>query len=320
MFLKFNSILATVKKLLYILLPLFFLVAATEGPFEKYISKYSSLAVSEMQRTGVPASITLAQGLLESAAGESALAVKANNHFGIKCHNDWRGKKMHRDDDKVGECFRVYPNVEASYRDHSDFLRFRDRYKKLFELQPTDYMGWARGLKEAGYATDPNYADKLIKVIEDYDLYKFDSDIEVPEAPLEFEKPVVVPSYVVREEYRFALTREVYEINGVPCIYAIEGDTYKSIAEANNLFLKELLRFNDLSKAEDLKGGEVVYLQPKKARAVRGSEKYIVGEDGESLRGIAQRFGVKLSALRRMNKLSADYVPAEGDTIILRRR
>ena len=140
-------------------------IAATPGPYEKYIEKYASVAVSEMHRSGVPASITLAQGLLESAAGESALATKANNHFGIKCHSDWKGKKTYKDDDKANECFRVYSNATASFKDHSDFLRFQDRYKSLFDLEPTDYKAWAKGLKKAGYATDRQYADKLIKLI-----------------------------------------------------------------------------------------------------------------------------------------------------------
>ena len=301
-----------------ILLSLALFVAASDGQYEKYVAKYSPVAVSEMKRSGVPASITLAQGLVESAAGQSVLAMKANNHFGIKCHADWKGKKIYRDDDKAGECFRVYPNPEASFRDHSDFLRYRDRYKALFELDPTDYKAWAHGLKKAGYATDPRYAEKLIKIIEDYKLYLYDSETELPETPLTSETPVELSRSAAMEEYRFSLSRDVYEVNGVPCIYAIEGDTYQTLADAHNFFLKELLRFNDLSEPVELKAGDVVYLRPKKCRAARGSEKYVVGEDGETLRDIAQRFGVKLSAIRRMNRLKADFVPSEGDMLVLR--
>lgn len=273
-----------------------------------------------MQRSGVPASITLAQGLVESAAGQSTLAVKANNHFGIKCHSDWKGKKIYKDDDKKGECFRVYANAAASFRDHSDFLRYQDRYKSLFELDPTDYKSWARGLKKAGYATDPKYADKLIKVIEDYQLYRFDVAETIPEAPLEIEKPVEVTVSKASEVYRFQLSRDVYEINGVPCLYAVEGDTYQSIAMAYGLFKGEILSFNDLRREQDIHPGEVIYLKRKKACGAKGLEKYIASGSGENLRDISQRFGIRLASLRRFNKLQADSIPLEGDTIVLRRR
>lgn len=320
MFSKF-SIFASVKRICILILSLLALTSATPQAYEKYIQKYAPTAVSEMKRTGVPASITLAQGLVESAAGLSTLASKSNNHFGIKCHSDWKGKKTYQDDDKAHECFRVYSNATASFKDHSDFLRYQDRYKSLFELDPTDYKGWARGLKKAGYATDPKYADKLIKVIEDYGLYRYDTDqaAAVPESPLEIEHPVEVSKASAREEIRFSLARDVYEINGVSCIYAVDGDTYESLAKSNGLFLSEILRFNDLRSSQPITPGETVYLQPKKGKAARGLTKYIAGDGGESLRDIAQRFGVRLSALCRMNGLGRDAVPLEGDTIYLRR-
>lgn len=301
------------------LLSLAVFAAAADNPYEKYIAKYSSTAVSEMHRSGVPASITLAQGLLESAAGQSSLAAKSNNHFGIKCHSDWKGKKVYKDDDKAGECFRVYPNAAASFRDHSDFLRYQDRYKSLFELDPTDYKSWARGLKKAGYATDRSYAEKLIKLIEDYRLYIYDQDTPVPETPLEIEKAVERVRTDSSEELRFSLARDVYEINGVPCVYAVPGDTYESLASSNGLFLREILRFNDLSSPKDLAAGEIVYLKSKKKNAAKGLDKYIAGNGGESLRDIAQRFGVRLSSLRKYNSMDSDAVPREGDTIILRK-
>ena len=314
------SIFTTVKRIVAILLVLAFATAASEGPYEKYIRKYSSVAVSEMHRTGVPASITLAQGLVESAAGQSVLASKSNNHFGIKCHSDWKGKKTYRDDDKAKECFRVYPTAAASFRDHSDFLRYKDRYKFLFDLDPTDYKAWARGLKQAGYATDPNYAAKLIKVIEDYDLYRYDDMAadDIPEAPLAIEQPVEVAKADTREEIRFSLSRDIFEVNGVPCVYAVEGDTYSSIAVSNDLFLGEILGFNDLRAEQPLKPGEVVYLQNKKSKGARGLDKYIVGEDGESLRDISQRFGVRLASLCGHNGLKRNATLKEGDTILLR--
>ncbi len=301
------------------MLSLGLLTAAASGPYETYIEKYSSVAVSEMKRSGVPASITLAQGLLESAAGQSELASKSNNHFGIKCHSDWKGKKTYKDDDKAGECFRVYSNAQASFRDHSDFLRYQDRYKGLFELEPTDYRSWAKGLKKAGYATDRSYADKLIKIIEDYQLYRFDQDIELPETPLVIEKPVELPRTEIREEYRFSLARDIYEVNGVPCVYAVEGDTYASLAQAYGLFDNEILRYNDLRSEAPLRPGDVVYLQLKKRRAPKGLDKFIAGDGGETLRDIAQRFGVRLSSLRRFNHLPDECVPLEGDTILLRK-
>ncbi len=295
-------------------------VAAVLEPYETYIQKYSSIAVSEMRRTGVPASITLAQGIVESAAGQSTLASKYNNHFGIKCHNDWKGKKTYRDDDKQGECFRVYSNAAASFKDHSDFLRYKDRYKSLFNLEPTDYKGWAKGLKAAGYATDPGYAAKLIKVIEEYQLYRFDNQMadDVPEPPLAIEQPVEITRSEAREVIRISLSRDVYEVNGVPCIYAVQGDTYATIASAYDLFPGEILRFNDLSEDRPLRAGEIVYLQRKKTKAAKGLDKYIADVDSGSLRDISQRFGVKLSSLCKLNSLKKDAVPSEGDTIYLR--
>ena len=307
------------KKAILLFSALALLFAADAGPYEKYIQKYSSVAVSEMRRSGVPASITLAQGLLESAAGQSTLATKANNHFGIKCHSDWKGKKTYRDDDKANECFRVYSNAAASFRDHSDFLRYQDRYKFLFDLEPTDYKAWAKGLKKAGYATDRLYADKLIKLIEDYELYRFDSESgELPEAPHAIETPEEVAAVQAREEVRFSLSRKVYKINDVPCVYAVKGDTYESIAASNGLFPGEILRFNDVSSDCEPAPGSVVYLQHKKKKAPRGMDKYIVGPEEESLWDISQRFGVRLGAIKRMNRLSDDYKPLEGDTILLR--
>ncbi len=294
---------------------------------QAYVDKYSEIAVSEMYRTGVPASITLAQGLVESAAGRSQLATEGNNHFGIKCHADWKGKTMHKDDDAKGECFRVYKNPEQSFRDHSDFLRYRDRYKFLFSYDVTDYKSWAYGLKKAGYATDPAYASKLIKVIEENKLWRYDTrkveDREdtavIPESPVVLEEPRRIDLETSDEEYTFSLRRPVYEKNGVPFVYASDGETYASIAAAFKLFPKEILRYNDLSSGEALHAGTMVYIQPKKNHAAKGLEKYIVGEDGESLREICQRFAVKMSAVRRMNGFPADYRPSEGDTIILRK-
>jgi hypothetical protein len=311
----------------------------TGTPQERYISRYATIAVNEMYRTGVPASITLAQGIIESRSGQSALAVDGNNHFGIKCHNSWKGRTMRADDDRRNECFRAYDSAEESFRDHSDFLRYRDRYKFLFDFRTTDYKSWAYGLKQAGYATDPSYAAKLIQCVEDYDLSRFDRmtvdealDEGGPEAEAPVEKDEVgeIPASPLKieagelftgeegERYRFSLSRTLYSRNGVPYLYAVEGETYASIAKSNHMLLKEVLHYNDVPKGAKLQPGEIVYLEPKKSKTVRGLDKYIVGEEGETFHGICQRFAVKEKSIRKLNGLPADYVPREGDEIILR--
>ena len=290
-----------------------------------YIEKYSSIAVEEMKRTGVPASITLAQGILESDAGRSRLATKANNHFGIKCRNDWKGRTIKEDDNQRGECFRVYPSEASSFKDHSDFLRSRDRYKSLFELEQTDYKGWAEGLKKAGYATDPAYASKLIKLIEDYELWRYDDDapVSLPSpSRLEESKPLAVAALRegFNESYTFSVQRQVYEKNGALFIYALEGDSYESIAKENSLFLSQILKYNDLSESKELTSGEVVYLSRKKSQAAPGLNKHIVDSDSETLWQLSQRYAIRLDALRKMNILLLGSGLQEGDTVILRKK
>lgn len=282
-----------------------------------------------MMRTGVPASITLAQGILESGSGLSTLAVNGKNHFGIKCHKGWTGDTMYMDDDRRGECFRVYNSVEESFRDHSDFLRYRDRYKFLFELERTDYKGWAVGLKKAGYATDPKYATKLIKYIEDYNLSRFDilttqEAAVVPESPLQIEQPVAAPevrngvSVPASEQFHFQLSRLLYSLNDVPFVYSMEGETYASIAKQYHLFKWEILRYNDLKKEQPLLPGSVVYLEAKKKKAPKGLDMYIVSEDGESFHDICQRFAVKEKAILKLNGWIPPVELEEGDEIKLR--
>lgn len=353
-------------------------------PQQRYIDKYADLAVEEMRRSGVPASITLAQGLLESRYGRSELAVKGNNHFGIKCHSNWNGAKIRVDDEKKKECFRKYRTVEQSYKDHSDFLRYRDRYKFLFDLDPTDYKGWAHGLKKAGYATDPAYPKKLISIIEEYELYKYDKGRRIfktkksskpaketkaskeetvpsekaqstqkqekvqkpekapkpgktqkpkkarkpentPEAaktvksPTQLEQPQPIKDEKAKDVFTISLSRQKYSLNGVPFIYSSAGDTYASIASANNLFQKEILRFNDLDETEDLLPGTIVYLQSKKRQTVKGLDKHIVESEGETLRSIAQRYAITLKSLCRMNNLSSTHTLRPGDELLLRK-
>ena len=311
-----------------------------KSPQEIYIEQFATLAVEEMYRSGVPASITLAQGLLESRYGLSELAVKGNNHFGIKCHNNWNGKKIYYDDDAKGECFRKYPSPEQSYRDHSDFLRYRDRYKFLFDYNTTDYKSWANGLKKAGYATDPAYASKLIRIIEDYRLYEYDdkpasfakSDrksrkeskrvtVKVPDvlppSPTEIEQAEALTE-AQRQDFHFSISREVYKRNGVPFVKAMEGESYASIASANNLFLREILKYNDLAAEAQIVPGTEVYLRPKKGQAVKGLDKHVV-EEGETMRSIAQRYGVRLKNLYKINEMADGSIIREGDIIKLRK-
>ena len=293
-------------------------LSADDGPVERYIRQYAPTAVSEMRRSGVPASITLAQGILESAAGTSRLAVKANNHFGIKCGSLWKGRSVKADDDARNECFRSYGSAAESFRDHSDFLRYRDRYAFLFELEPSDYKGWAYGLKQAGYATDPAYPSKLISLIERYNLTQYDAlpseQAVLPSAPRVLEQPVAPAA--AKERIRFATGREMLSSNGVPFVYAAAGETYASIAQDFHLFPKEILRFNDASPSDALHPGDIVYLQAKKNKAAKGLDKHIA--DGETLREVSRRFAVKLKALCKMNALDADYVTVPGDEIRLR--
>ena len=300
---------------------------------EKYISQYAELAVKEMYRSGVPASITLAQGLLESGNGKSTLAVKGNNHFGIKCHKGWTGKSMRHDDDKKNECFRVYDSPEESFRDHSDFLRYRDRYSFLFDFRITDYKSWAHGLKKAGYATDPSYPQKLIRIIEEYDLHKYDrkssrkhseesSDEviqqELPKSPSQIEQDVPLEENM-REQFSFSFSRPVYTRNRVPFVYAEEGDTYEILASLYGLFPREILKFNDVKDPSDLKPGDVVYLRTKKNRSAKGLDKHVM-EEGETLAEISQRYAVKLSRIYKLNGFDQSYVPSEGEIIKLRKR
>ncbi len=315
------------KRCLLILLALMAaLTAASDTPQNEYIKKYAPIAVSEMHRSGVPASITLAQGMLESRYGLSSLAADGNNHFGIKCHRNWSGKTMRVNDDAPNECFRVYGNAEESFRDHSDFLRYQDRYKSLFELKPTDYKGWAKGLKKAGYATDPKYAEKLIKIIEDYHLDKYDTGDVPQETPIKIEKKAQIEvknpmrKGQASESYSFRVERKVFKKNGILCVYAEPEDTYESIALEFNLFQKEILRFNDEGAARPLKIGEVVYLKGKKRHAPSGLPMYVADNKPMTLWEISQRFGIKMKFLLKWNPgLTADYKPVEGDVIYLKK-
>lgn len=302
---------------LYLLISLFVLsVIAIAQPAEKrmtreeYIETYKDEAIKEMHRSKIPASITLAQGILESGDGNSPLAVYGKNHFGIKCHNTWNGKTMHLDDDAKNECFRKYNDVYESYRDHSEFLTTRGRYSFLFDLKITDYKGWAKGLKKAGYATNPKYPDLLIKLIEDHQLYQYDSYAKVPPKKLKknrSSKPLAVVSH----------NRTIKLHNNIKYIRAKEGDTFYKITQDFDMNLWQIFKYNDLNKTDILKVGDIIYLQPKRNKA---PEKYHIVKEGETMRDISQLYGIKLKKLYKKNNLIMGTQPNVGDKISLRKK
>ena len=261
--------------------------AVSQDPYHDYIAEYSGMAVEQQALHGIPASVTLAQGLLESAAGRSSLAVRGNNHFGIKCHSEWRGDTLLRNDDAANECFRSYATAAESFDDHSRFL-LRKRYAPLFELPVTDYAGWAHGLRRCGYATDPNYASRLIAIIERYALYLFDTDGgRGAEENARFIREMLANSHPVRR------TR------GLHYVIAAPGDTYTEIAREFDIPVKTLRKYNDATRNR-IKDWEEVYLEEKHDNAPDGPDSATIG-DGESIHSLAQRFGMKLAALRRLN-------------------
>ena len=295
---------------------------------EEYIEKYKDAAIHAMKTHGIPASITLAQGCLESADGNSDLAVRANNHFGIKCHNDWKGPAYYKKGDDIGKsCYRKYRNASESFKDHSDFLRYGQRYAFLFDLEITDYKGWSHGLKKAGYATDPKYAQKLIKIIEDYQLYRFDREMYakaekkpdlLPPSPSQLQQVMELNPAKNSLLYKYSRNRTIYVRNGVPFILTSDLDTYESIAEEYNLFTGELLRFNDLKKSRDLAPGTVVYLQRKKGKARKHLEIHIAVE-GDTYYDISQKYGVRMKKLFKYNDYRNGDILHVGDEVFLRR-
>jgi LysM repeat protein len=289
---------------------------AKVSAYENYIKQYSRLAAGQQKKYRIPASITLAQGLLESGAGQSALARKSNNHFGVKCHADWKGSKVYHDDDRKNECFRKYKSVEDSYEDHSLFLTGGTRYARLFKLDIKNYRAWAKGLQEAGYATDRAYANRLIKLIEDYELYRYDSDKGIagrkdPAGKKEEKK--AKPG----KQPPFAAKRPVYNTQGLAYVYAGTGDSLEQIAEDTGLSAKELQTFNEMPEGFPLQKGDVVYLEMKKRKADKPYYDHVV-QIGESMHSISQKYGVRVKKLYKINKKKEDYVPVEGDVLRLR--
>lgn len=273
-----------------------------------YIDQYKDLAIEEMLRYDIPASITLAQGLLESGAGRSELAVKGNNHFGIKCHG-WTGRSVYHDDDEEQECFRAYDNARDSYEDHSKFLRSGKRYAFLFQLDRSDYKGWARGLKSAGYATSPTYANSLIKIIETYKLYKYDSARSYDKFMVAHQPKNVTGSMQTSLHTIKMCNKNYY-------VVARNGDTFRSIGKELDLSARKLARYNERSRKDVLKDGDIVYLKKKRTKADKSFRKVPhVVKNGESMYSIAQKYGIRLKSLYEKNDLDTDYQIKVGDTL-----
>lgn len=279
-----------------------------------YIQQYHMVAVREMHAHGIPASITLAQGILESASGTSYLATKANNHFGIKCHLDWAGGKVYRDDDRKNECFRSYESADESFRDHSLFLKHRSRYASLFEEDPTDYKAWAKGLKKAGYATERQYAHRLIDLIERYELHKYDLMEYIGEPDLLVEKEKHDTKKVENVFDSFEINESK---NRVDYVIARTGDTFEVIAQAAEKRVSDILKYNDLTYDDELKPGMLIYLQPKRRKAARENEVYVVKE-GDDMYSISQKFAIRLKYLYRRNGMRAGQQPVPGQSLRLR--
>ncbi len=294
---------------------------------KQYIELFKADAVREMVLFNIPASITLAQGMLESSFGNSDLAVYANNHFGIKCHTGWEGPTFIKDDDTKDECFRKYQSPLDSYTDHSNFLKTRSRYAPLFELKTTDYKGWAKGLKEVGYATDPKYPHRLIKLIEDYELYQFDKiESNMVAAILEeYSEKDKSKALIDKKDNTIATETKVTEMRSVRVISQFRfinyvlikpGDTFYRIAKETDKDLWQLYKFNDLTPTDKLVPGERMYLQPKRRKA---KEAYHLVKKGETMRSISQLYAVKLKLLYKKNHMQPGEEPLVGQTLYLRK-
>lgn len=292
---------------------------------QDYVEQYKDIAVKEMKRTGIPASITLAQGILESDSGNSTLAKKSNNHFGIKCHNDWTGGKVYHDDDHKGECFRKYKSASESFIDHSEFLTGRQRYAGLFDLKPTDYKAWAHGLKKAGYATEPQYAHRLIKIIEDEELWRYDTgNVKVGSkagSKTSSKASSKTSKSISRKGSDFVISpfnnHTVKFNNNIRYIDVQEGDTFEAISAEYNLQPWELYTYNELEKDADISDYDQLYIQGKRNKAHRNHTTHTVRED-ETLWEIAHKYGVKENKLRKRNHLGRTEKVAAGDVIYLR--
>ncbi len=281
---------------------------------EEYINMFKDEAVKEMKRTGIPASITLAQGILESGDGNSPLARYANNHFGIKCH-DWKGATFIQDDDAKDECFRKYKNPNQSFKDHSEFLTTRNRYAFLFQLRPTDYVAWAHGLKKAGYATNPKYPELLIRIIEENNLHAYDKQYVAPTAQININKAGENLDLARPSTAGLYQAAAVFE-NRIKYTKAGLNDSPKSIAQKFNMAAWQIKKYNDL-ESEDYKfeRGEMVFLQPKRRKS---KQKTHVVKKGDTPWSIAQKYGIKLERLSMYNSITRYSKLSVGEPLKLR--
>jgi len=278
--------------------------------YQQYIDQYKDLAIEQMMKYHIPASITLAQGVFESGAGRSELARKGNNHFGIKCHNSWTGPTVYYNDDAENECFRSYRNAYESYEDHSRFLSQGKRYQSLFKLKTTDYKGWAYGLKKAGYATNPQYATKLIDIIKLYKLDRYDRAKSYDRFYARHSKDKGAGGADVHPIYKF---------NDNYYLKARRGDTFRSIADEVGISSRKLAKYNERDRDDELAEGDIVYLKKKRTKAPKDyKDRLHYVRAGQSMYTIAQLYGIRLKSLYKLNGLSPDYQIKVGDALRLR--
>ena len=296
---------------------------STNRAYWTYIDQYKDLAVEQMQKYRIPASITLAQGLLESGAGRSMLATRANNHFGIKTPGGWTGPYVRMNDDRPNEKFRKYRSVRESYEDHSLFL-LKPRYKVLFTYSITDYKSWARGLKSCGYATSPTYAQNLIRIIETYSLHQFDSGrsgggrSKKSKRHGRYAMGAVAPNYKGRT-VGFFDTHTIYRTNRLDFIIVEQGDDLNSISRGTGISRRRLRRYNELPKDYQLQAGDIIYLQKKRTRGDKEFKgRAHVIDANQSLYDISQMYGIRIASLYKLNNLPEDYSAKQGDLIWLR--
>lgn len=284
---------------------------------EEYVSAYKDMAIREMYEFGIPASIKLAQAILESGNGNSKLASEGNNHFGIKCHG-WQGKSMKVDDDAPQECFRKYDNPDQSYKDHSAFLTTRPRYASLFELETTDYKGWAHGLKQAGYATNPRYPELIIKIIEDLNLNKYDVSRSEIRAGKKSGKEAEVSVLLFEKDVKPATDKRlILTNNGRKYIISRKGDDFYNLAKEFNIYSYQIWKYNELKRSDKLAEGEMVYLEKKKAKA---SVPFHTFAKGENMRTISQVYGIRLNSLYKLNRMKPGQEPRVGQILWLQER
>ncbi len=269
--------------------------------YQTYVNQYKDLAIEQMLRYRIPASITLAQGLFESRAGLSDLVRQGNNHFGIKCHTNWTGARQYHDDDARGECFRVYQDAKESYEDHSKFLAKQPRYASLFELSITNYKGWAHGLKKCGYATNPQYANKLIQIIELYKLFDYDK-------AKRYDHFMANHSGTDQPVNAEGLLHPIRMFNKNYYLKARKGDTFKSIGKEVGISWRKLARYNERDKNDILQEGDIIYLKKKRRKAPKEFKNHPhIVRAGESMYSIAQKYGIRLERLYKMNDLGPEY-------------